>query len=65
MALKSAGTSAARASPRHVLQVVGRLVAVRAVGRVLFVMTVVAVGAVHQRPGDLQDAVDVDEEERA
>ena len=44
-----------------VLQIVGGFVAVRAVGGVFFVMTVMAVGAVDERAGDLHDAVEMDE----
>ena len=46
------------------LQVVRRLMPMRAIGAVLFVVAVVAVGAVHQGFGDLPDSVHVDEEER-
>src|SRR5690348_14877008 len=44
------------------LQVVRRLMTMRAFGCVLFVVAVLPVAAVHQRPRDLPDAVHVDEQ---
>src|SRR4051812_37396634 len=46
------------------LQIVCRVMAGGAVGRVLFVMAVMAVGSVNQRSRHLKDAANVDEKER-
>src|SRR5207253_5204553 len=47
-----------------VLQVVRGFVPVRAFSGVFFVMTVMAVGSIDERPRDLPNAVSVNEEER-
>src|SRR4051812_31913446 len=47
------------------LQIMGGLMPVRALGTVFFVMIVMPVCAVDQRPRNLRDAADVDEEKRA
>jgi len=47
------------------LQVMRRFVCVAAVGRMLFMMTMMAIGAVHERLCNLDDAAEVNEEECA